>query len=107
MQMYDILVYLVSLYLYLNCCCSKTAVASVAAQGRICVLDIDVQGVRQVRQVPDLNPLLVFVKPPSLDALEARLRARGTESEESLAKRLAAASAELEYGESRLHFYFM
>lgn len=76
---------------------SKAAVVNVAKLGKVCVLDIDVQGVKQVKQT-DLNPWLVFVKPPTLDELEKRLRLRMTESEESLAQRLKVAAKEIEYG---------
>lgn len=63
--------------------------------GQSLVLEIDVQGALNVRRAfPDA--VLVFVEPPSLGDLEARLRARGTEDEESLALRLANASRELE-----------
>lgn len=65
------------------------------ARGRDVVLEIDVQGARQVRElVPDA--VLIFVAPPSLAELERRLRDRGTESEERIALRLATASAELQ-----------
>ncbi|XP_042869372.1 guanylate kinase-like isoform X1 [Penaeus japonicus] len=76
---------------------SKKAVKDVLASGRICILDIDTQGVMQVKNT-DLKPHYVFIKPPSLEDLEKRLRARGTETEESLAKRLNTAQRELEYG---------
>lgn len=76
---------------------SKKAVEDVRRTGRTCVLDIDVQGVKQIRKT-DLNPLLVFLKPPSLEELEKRLRSRSTETEEALQKRLSEASAELAYG---------
>ena len=46
----------------------------------------------------NLNPLYVFIHPPSVDDLEKRLRGRGTETEESLQKRLSAAKAEMEFG---------
>ena len=62
---------------------SKKAVEEVLARGRICILDIDVQGVKAVKKT-DLSPLLVFMQPPSLEVLEQRLRDRGTETEESL-----------------------
>ncbi|KAG4093572.1 guanylate kinase [Neocallimastix lanati (nom. inval.)] len=78
---------------------SLQAVRSVGESGKICVLDIDQQGVRSVKKT-DLNPLFVFIKPPSLEILEQRLRDRNTETEESLQKRLSAAKAELEYGET-------
>ena len=64
---------------------SKTAVQDVLAGGKICILDIDVQGVKAVKET-DLSPLYVFIKPPSLEELEQRLRDRGTETEESLSK---------------------
>lgn len=65
--------------------------------GKVCILDIEVQGAQQVKDT-DLDPLMIFVKPPSLEELEKRLRARNTETEESLAKRLETAKYELEYG---------
>jgi guanylate kinase len=65
------------------------------AGGRDVVLEIDVQGARQVRDlVPDA--VLIFVAPPTLEELERRLRERGTESEERIALRLSTAAAELQ-----------
>jgi guanylate kinase len=65
------------------------------AEGRDVVLEIDVQGAALVRaQAPDA--VLILLTPPSMDALEARLRGRGTEDEASIAERLAAAARELE-----------
>lgn len=75
---------------------SKKAVSDVIQSGKLCVLDIDVQGVKSLKKT-DLNPLYLFIKPPSLEALEKRLRERGTETEESLRNRLNAAQSELEY----------
>ena len=43
--------------------------------GLICVLDIDVQGVRSIKRT-DLNPNYLFVKPPSLEELEKRLKVK-------------------------------
>lgn len=78
---------------------SKKAVIDVLSSGRVCVLDVDIQGVRSLKKT-DLNPLFLFIKPPTLDDLEKRLRQRGTETEESLQKRLATAKLELEYEKS-------
>ena len=51
------------------------------------MLDFSVQGVKSLKKVEDLpKPAYVFIKPPSMEVLEKRLRARGTETEESLAK---------------------
>lgn len=59
------------------------------------VLDIDVQGARQIRErVPDA--ILVFVFPPSAEALVTRLAGRGTEAAEDVALRLKEADVELE-----------
>jgi len=77
---------------------SKKSVQDVQANGQMCILDIDVQGVKQIKGT-DLNPRLIFVKPPSLEDLKSRLIGRGTETEESLSKRLAVAQEEIAYGE--------
>lgn len=82
---------------------SKKAVEDVQTSGKICILDIDVQGVKQIRTC-SLNPLYIFVKPPSLAELEQRLRDRKTETDESLQKRLSAAVHEMEYGETPGNF---
>ena len=74
-------------------------VTSRLERGQSLVLEIDVQGALNVRRAfPDA--VLVFVEPPSLEALEARLRARGTEDEESLRLRLANAAGELELADA-------
>ena len=60
----------------------------------MCVLDIDVQGAEIVKK-SSLDALFVFISPPSMEELEARLRGRGTEKEESIQKRLANAAGEM------------
>ena len=47
---------------------SKKAVTDVQGQGKICVLDIDMQGVRSMKET-DLKPVYVFIKPPSIKEL--------------------------------------
>lgn len=73
---------------------SLAAVEAVAEKGRVCVLDIDVQGAEIVKK-SSLDAVFVFVSPPSMEELEARLRGRGTEKEESIQKRLANAAGEM------------
>ena len=64
------------------------------AQGRLALLEIDLQGARQVReQMP--QALFVFLAPPSWDELVRRLIGRGTESEEGRKARLNTARGEL------------
>jgi guanylate kinase len=83
--------------LYILFSCSIDAVESVRQQGKICILDIDVQGVRNVKK-STLDAIYVFIAPPSMEELEKRLRGRGTESEEAVLKRLENAKEELDYG---------
>lgn len=85
---------------------SLAAVQAVCDSGKVCVLDIDVQGVKQIRQT-DLDPILVFVKPPSIADLEKRLRGRGTETEDSLQRRLDVARQEIVYGETPGNFHLV
>jgi guanylate kinase len=75
---------------------SRKAVEDVLKSGRICALDVDVQGVINLKKT-QLDPIFCFIKPPSLEDLETRLKARGTETDESLRKRLETAERELEY----------
>ncbi|KAJ5257452.1 hypothetical protein N7497_011650 [Penicillium chrysogenum] len=75
---------------------SVQAVKNIAEKKRICILDIEMEGVKQVKRT-DLNARFLFLAPPSLEVLEQRLRGRGTETEESLQRRLTQARNELEY----------
>ena len=78
---------------------SFAAVESVKTQGQVCILDIDVQGVEKVKASGRLSCVYVFVKPPSIQVLEQRLRGRGTETEDKIQLRLANAVKELEYSD--------
>ncbi len=64
------------------------------AQGYCILMDIDIQGARQIRaKYPD--SISIFIAPPSPEILEKRLRGRGTDSEESIQIRLEKAKVEL------------
>ena len=64
-------------------------------EGRDVILEIEMQGARQVkRRFPEA--VLVFITPPSIEELENRLRGRGTETEEVIRGRLAQAAKEAE-----------
>ncbi|CAB0034514.1 unnamed protein product [Trichogramma brassicae] len=82
---------------------SKQAIEDVQSTGKICVLDIEIEGVKQIKASP-LQPLFIFIKPPSIEELENRLKKRGTESQESLQRRLASAKTEIEFGETPGNF---
>lgn len=74
---------------------SKDAVNAVLNSNKCCILDIDVQGARQVRQ-SGVSAIFVFIAPPSNEELEKRLRARGTDSDEQIEQRLRAAKNEID-----------
>jgi guanylate kinase len=78
---------------------SRQEVEPRLAAGTDVLLDIDVQGARQVRsRIPEAVKIFVF--PPSRDVLEARLRARASEAPDVVGRRLAVAAAEMhEFGE--------
>lgn len=74
----------------------RAFVEEVLASGRDCILEIDPQGALQVRKATS-EAVLVFIAPPSLEELRARLTGRGTEVPEEVEKRLSCAEAELAY----------
>ena len=72
----------------------KAPIETALANGRDMLLDIDVQGARQMRErYPEA--VAVFVLPPSEQELERRLRSRGTDPEEVIRRRLERAKAEM------------
>ena len=72
----------------------RVPVEEALAAGRLALLEIDLQGARQVREtMPDA--LFVFLKPPSWDELVRRLVGRGTETEAERTRRLETALEEL------------
>lgn len=73
---------------------SFAAVRKVSKSGKICLLDIDVQGAELVKK-SDLKAAYVFIAPPSMEELERRLRGRGTETEDAVLKRLENARTEM------------
>jgi guanylate kinase len=84
------------------------AVADVSTEGvkgadgstdaRRAILDIDAQGVKLIKaNHPSLNPIYIFISPPSFSTLKQRLTGRGTETAESVHKRLTMAANEMEY----------
>ena len=75
---------------------ARQSVEPLLAVGHDVLLEIDWQGARQVRaQVP--GAVSVFILPPSREALEQRMRARGQDSDEVIARRLAAAREEMSH----------
>src|SRR6266849_6581131 len=64
------------------------------ASGNDILLDIDIQGARQIRRKYPRDAVTIFVLPPSFAELEERLRRRGTEDQAAIARRLTRARDE-------------
>ena len=82
----------------------KGPIEDVLAEGNSMILDIDVQGAAKVRdyvrKLPNADPLKIgyvdiFINPPSMEELRARLEGRGTDSAEVIERRLANAEGEM------------
>lgn len=76
------------------------AINRIKESGKICILDVDLAGVKSIKShVKSNDSRFIFIKPPCKVHLEARLRGRGSETEESLARRLARVDGDFEYAE--------
>lgn len=73
---------------------SREFVEKKLGQGRSLLLDIDVQGALQI-MATGLNPISIFIMPPSFEELEERLKKRGTDTDEVIQKRLMNARDEM------------
>jgi len=75
---------------------SKSSVEKQLKDGKDVILEIDWQGAQQVRQlVPEA--ISIFILPPSLRALEQRLKSRATDSDEVIARRMQDAVSEMQH----------
>lgn len=75
---------------------ARQSVEPQLAAGRDVLLEIDWQGARQVREKVQ-DAVGIFILPPSREALEERMRKRGQDSEDTIARRLAAAREEMSH----------
>ena len=81
---------------------SRDFIEETISSGSSIILDIDVQGKEQIEKVfPEC--VSIFIMPPSMEVLRQRLDGRGTESPESLAKRIRNAEAEIIKKDSYRH----
>jgi guanylate kinase len=75
----------------------KAQIKAGLKEGQDFLFDIDWQGTQQLYQRMETDVVRVFLLPPSIDALETRLRARGTDSEGVIRDRMARARAEISH----------
>ncbi|KAL7916770.1 guanylate kinase [Trichoderma velutinum] len=78
---------------------SKQTITEQMAKGLVVVLEIDIEGVKQMRETTAIDARYVFIKPPNFDELETRLLKRSSETAASMEKRLRQAKCELESAE--------
>lgn len=83
---------------------SRVLLDRIREEGRDVLLDIDVQGARQLRD-KSLEGIFIFILPPSLEELKRRLSSRKTEEEEALKRRLKKAGEEM--AEARHYDYLV
>ena len=75
----------------------KSEVERIWAKDHVIIFDVDVKGGVNLKHYFGDTALSVLILPPSMEVLEARLRGRGTDTEEAIRERLAKASWELEF----------
>ncbi len=77
----------------------KSEIQRIWAKGKHVIFDVDVVGGVNLKAAFGEQALSVFVKAPSIEALETRLRTRATETDESIARRVAKAEKEMAYAD--------
>jgi len=75
----------------------RAEVERIWQQGKVVIFDVDVVGGLSLKRQFQDNALSIFVKAPSVEVIENRLRQRKTESDEKIAIRLAKAESEMQY----------
>lgn len=74
----------------------KSEIERIWSSGKVVIFDVDVVGGLNLKRIFGDKSLAIFVKPPSFEILEQRLRSRNTETEEKISMRLSKAKQELE-----------
>lgn len=75
----------------------KSEIRRIWDEGKVVIFDVDVKGGLNIKKYFGDKALAIFVEPPSVQELENRLRKRGTETDESLRKRMEKAEYELSF----------
>lgn len=77
----------------------KSEMERIWRKGNIILFDVDVMGGIRLKSIFGANALSIFVMPPSVAALRERLTGRGTDSPETIEKRIAKAEQEISYAD--------
>lgn len=77
----------------------KSEVDRMLENGKNVLLDIDVKGALNIKNIYGEKAMSVFIKPPSIEALRVRLEIRGTDSKEIIEERIKKAAYELTFAE--------
>jgi len=75
----------------------KSEVDRIWAEKKVVIFDVDVKGGMNIKQQYPKESCSIFIKPPSIEELERRLRGRGTDDEQTIKMRMDRASEELTY----------
>lgn len=75
----------------------KSEIERIWSSGKHVIFDVDVKGGLNLSKHFGKNALAIFIKPPSINELEKRLRNRGTESEETIQRRINKATEEMSF----------
>ena len=78
----------------------KSEMDRIWSQGKVPIFDVDVVGGLNLKRFFGSSALAIFIQPPSVEVLHQRLRNRGTETDESLQKRISKAEHELSFATS-------
>lgn len=83
---------------------SEMSVETVLDRNQLCCMDIDIKGAQRLR-MSKFRSFIVFIRPPTFEILEARLRGRGSETEERIVTRLTNAKKELKWFDNNSAFF--
>merc|ERR1712119_37963 len=75
---------------------SKESIQTINKLNRICLMDIDEEGVRSIKKT-DMSAIYIFIAPPSIEALRSRLEKRGTETKSQIEKRMSTAQSAMDF----------
>ena len=77
----------------------ESEVERITSSGKNLIMDVDVKGALSIKRRYGKGALLIFIMPPDIATLEKRLRGRGTDSEETISKRLQKSEFEMSFSD--------